>query len=112
MTDSPYSSSEDSSPGIMTSLFRKTVSWPLAVTRDVLAFPSRLSNWTRGVVQGAKRHIRDNEQQYAYMYELMSVGVPFLYVLLEVLTLMYQEATPSLQYIIEQVQNAVWYKNT
>lgn len=112
MTDSPFSSSEDSSPGIMTSLFRKTVSWPLAVTRDVLAFPSRLSNWTRGVVQGAKRHIRDNEQQYAYTYELLSVGVPFLYVLLEVLTLMYQEATPSLQYIMEQVQNAVWYKNT
>ncbi|XP_018410890.1 PREDICTED: protein-methionine sulfoxide oxidase MICAL2 isoform X3 [Nanorana parkeri] len=112
MTDSNYSSSEDSSPGIMTSLFRKTVSWPLAVTRDLLAIPSRLSNWTRGVVQGAKRHIRDNEQQYAYMYELMSVGVPFLYVLLEVLTLMCQEATPSLQLVIEQVQNAVWYKNS
>lgn len=112
INDSPYSSSEDSSPGIMTSLCRKAVSWPLAVTRDVLAFPSRLSLWTRGAVQGAKRHIRDNEQQYAYMYELLSVGGPFLYALLEVLTLMYEEAAPSLQYVTQQVQNAVWYKNT
>nr|DBA17615.1 TPA: hypothetical protein GDO54_003035 [Pyxicephalus adspersus] len=113
VTDSPYSSSsEDSSPGIMNSFFRKTISRPLAVTRDLLAFPSRLSNWTRGVVQGAMRHIRDNGQRYAYMYELMSVGVPFLFVLLEVLTLMYEEAAPSLQLIIEQVQDAVWYRNT
>ncbi|XP_075694266.1 F-actin-monooxygenase MICAL2 isoform X6 [Rhinoderma darwinii] len=115
MTDSPCSagsSSEDSSPGIMTSFFRKTLSRPLAVTRDVLAFPSRLSNWTRGAVQDARRHIRDNEQKYSYLYELLSVSVPFLYALHEVLTLMVQEAGPSLQSIVEHARDTLWYKHS
>ncbi|KAM4720716.1 F-actin-monooxygenase MICAL2 isoform 2-T2 [Rhinophrynus dorsalis] len=114
-TDSPYSSgsrSDESSPGIMPSLFRKTISWPLMVTRDLLAIPSRLKNWTCGVLQGANHHFRDNEQNYAYMYELLSVSVPFLYGLLEVLTLMYHESGPPFQYIVDQVQNALWYRNT
>lgn len=113
-TDSPCSagsSSEDSSPGIMSSLYRKTLSWPLKVTRDVLAIPSRLSNWTRGAVQDAKCHIRDNEQKYSYLYELLSVSVPFLYALYEVLTLMVQEAGPSLQFIVEQAHDTFWYKH-
>ncbi|XP_040266344.1 F-actin-monooxygenase MICAL2 isoform X7 [Bufo bufo] len=114
-TDSPCSagsSSEDSSPGITTSLFRKTLSWPLAVTRDVLALPSRLSNWTRGAVRDARRHVRDNEQQYSYLYELLSVSGPFLYALYEVLALMIQEAGPSLQFIVEQAHNTFWYKHS
>ncbi|MEE6498845.1 hypothetical protein FKM82_003241 [Ascaphus truei] len=90
--DSASSSSEESSPGIMTSLFRKTVSWPLMVTRELLDMPRRLSNWMHGFLQGANLHMRDNEHNYVYMYELLSVGVPFLYVLLEVHTVMYQEA--------------------
>ncbi|XP_044125488.1 F-actin-monooxygenase MICAL2 isoform X11 [Bufo gargarizans] len=114
-TDSPCSagsSSEDSSPGITTSLFRKTLSWPLAVTRDVLALPSRLSNWTRGAVRDARRHVRDNEQQYSYLYELLSVSGPFLYALYEVLALMIQEAGPSLQFIVEQAHNTFWHKHS
>lgn len=95
----------------MSSLYRKTLSWPLKVTRDVLAIPSRLSNWTRGAVQDAKCHIRDNEQKYSYLYELLSVSVPFLYALYEVLTLMVQEAGPSLQFIVEQAHDTFWYKH-
>uniref|UniRef100_A0A8C5WE01 F-actin monooxygenase n=1 Tax=Leptobrachium leishanense TaxID=445787 RepID=A0A8C5WE01_9ANUR len=102
-TDSPYSdcsSSDESSPGIMTSLFRKSVRWPLQVTRDLLAIPSRLSNWMHGVLRDARRHVRVNEQSYVYTYELLSVSLPFLYALLEMLTLMYHEAGPSLQAVI------------
>ncbi|XP_018115790.1 F-actin-monooxygenase mical2-like isoform X5 [Xenopus laevis] len=114
-TDSAYSacsSSGESSPGIIPSLCRKTLCWPLMVTRDLLAIPSRLSNWMRGVLQDANRHVRNNEQSYAYMYELMSVGVPLMYALLEVLTLMYHEAGPSVQDIVQQVQSTLWSKNT
>ncbi|XP_063293586.1 F-actin-monooxygenase MICAL2 [Pelobates fuscus] len=113
-TDSPYSdhsSSDESSPGIMTSLFRKSVRWPLEVTRDLLAIPSRLSNWTHGVLQDARRHVRDNEQSYVYTYELLSVSLPFLYMLLEMLTHMYYEAGPSLQSIIQQPNGLKWYTN-
>ncbi|KAG8438330.1 hypothetical protein GDO86_008857 [Hymenochirus boettgeri] len=114
ITDSPCSacsSSGESSSGIVTSLCRKTLSWPLMVTRDLLAIPGRLSGWMHGCVQGANRHIRNNEQNYTYTYELMSVGVPFLYVLLEVITLMYQETGPSLQHILRHVQSTLWSKN-
>ncbi|XP_031756262.1 F-actin-monooxygenase MICAL2 isoform X2 [Xenopus tropicalis] len=88
-TDSAYSacsSSGDSSPGIVPSLCRKTLSWPLMVTRDLLAIPGRLSNWMHGAFQGANRHVRNNEQSYAYLYELLSVGVPLMYALLEFLS--------------------------
>ncbi|XP_031756265.1 F-actin-monooxygenase MICAL2 isoform X5 [Xenopus tropicalis] len=114
-TDSAYSacsSSGDSSPGIVPSLCRKTLSWPLMVTRDLLAIPGRLSNWMHGAFQGANRHVRNNEQSYAYLYELLSVGVPLMYALLEVLTLMYHEAGPSFLDLVQQVQSALWSKNT
>ncbi|XP_025063985.1 F-actin-monooxygenase MICAL2 isoform X26 [Alligator sinensis] len=98
------SSSEDRPPGIMTSFFRKTLSWPLRVTRDLLDIPRRLSNWMHGFLHATNLHFRDNAYNYTYLYELLSLGVPFLCALLEVLTDMYQEANLSLETVLDWVK--------
>lgn len=104
------SSAEDSSPGIMTSFFRKTVSWPLKVTRDLLDLPRRLSNWMHGFLHAAGRHFRDNAYNYGYMYELLSISVPFLCVLREVLSDMHREMEPVPENLLEWVQNSLGVK--
>ncbi|XP_032043792.1 F-actin-monooxygenase MICAL2 isoform X4 [Aythya fuligula] len=95
------SNPEDRSPGILTSFFRGTLSWPLRVTRDLLDIPRRLSNWMHGFLHATNLHFRDNAYNYTYLYELLSLGVPFLYALLEVLTHMYREAELSLENVLE-----------
>ncbi|XP_072194792.1 F-actin-monooxygenase MICAL2 isoform X2 [Excalfactoria chinensis] len=95
------SSPEDRSPGILTSFFRRTLSWPLRVTRDLLDIPRSLSNWMHGFLHATNVHFRDNAYNYAYLYELLSLGVPFLCALLEVLTHMYREAELSLENVLE-----------
>uniref|UniRef100_A0A669R8J5 F-actin monooxygenase n=1 Tax=Phasianus colchicus TaxID=9054 RepID=A0A669R8J5_PHACC len=94
-------SPEDRSPGILTSFFRRTLSWPLRVTRDLLDIPRRLSNWMHGFLHATNVHFRDNAYNYTYLYELLSLGVPFLCALLEVLTHMYREAELSLENVLE-----------
>ncbi|XP_075568466.1 F-actin-monooxygenase MICAL2 isoform X3 [Pelecanus crispus] len=103
-TLSTASSPEDRSPGILTSFFRGTLSWPLRVTRDLLDIPRRLSNWMHGFLHAANLHFRDNAYNYTYLYELLSLGVPFLCALLEVLTHMYREAELSLENVLEWVK--------
>uniref|UniRef100_A0A674IHE4 F-actin monooxygenase n=1 Tax=Terrapene triunguis TaxID=2587831 RepID=A0A674IHE4_9SAUR len=103
-TTSTVSSPEDRPPGIMTSFFRKTLSWPLRVTRDLLDIPRRLSNWMHGFLHATNLHLRDNAYNYTYLYELLSLGVPFLCALLEVLTHMYREAELSLENMLEWVK--------
>ncbi|XP_019375113.1 PREDICTED: protein-methionine sulfoxide oxidase MICAL2 isoform X3 [Gavialis gangeticus] len=98
------SSPEDRPPGIMTSFFRKTLSWPLRVTRDLLDIPRRLSNWMHGFLHATNLHFRDNAYNYTYLYELLSLGVPFLCALLEVLTDMYREANLSLETVLDWVK--------
>ncbi|XP_054246726.1 F-actin-monooxygenase MICAL2 [Indicator indicator] len=100
-TLSAASSPEDRSPGILTSFFRGTLSWPLRVTRDLLDIPRRLSNWMHGFLHATNLHFRDNAYNYTYLYELLSLGVPFLYALLEVLAHMYREAELSLENVLE-----------
>uniref|UniRef100_A0A8B9T0X5 F-actin monooxygenase n=1 Tax=Anas platyrhynchos TaxID=8839 RepID=A0A8B9T0X5_ANAPL len=95
------SNPEDRSPGILTSFFRGTLSWPLRVTRDLLDIPRRLSNWMHGFLHATNLHFRDNAYNYTYLYELLSLGVPFLCALLEVLTHMYREAELSLENVLE-----------
>ncbi|XP_057881948.1 F-actin-monooxygenase MICAL2 isoform X1 [Melospiza georgiana] len=101
---STASSPEDRSPGILTSFLGGTLSWPLRVTRDLLDIPSRLSNWMHGVLHATHLHFRDNAYNYTYLYELLSLGVPLLCALLEVLTHMYREAELSLENILEWVK--------
>ncbi|XP_059704265.1 F-actin-monooxygenase MICAL2 isoform X4 [Haemorhous mexicanus] len=101
---SPASSPEDRSPGILTSFLGGTLSWPLRVTRDLLDIPSRLSNWMHGFLHATHLHFRDNAHNYAYLYELLSLGVPLLCALLEVLAHMYREAELSLENVLEWVK--------
>ncbi|XP_075611306.1 F-actin-monooxygenase MICAL2 isoform X7 [Balearica regulorum gibbericeps] len=103
-TLSTASSPEDRSPGILTSFFRGTLSWPLRVTRDLLDIPRRLSNWMHGFLHATNLHFRDNAYNYTYLYELLSLGVPLLCALLEVLTHMYREAELSLENVLEWVK--------
>ncbi|XP_074442133.1 F-actin-monooxygenase MICAL2 isoform X1 [Larus michahellis] len=103
-TLSTASSPEDRSPGILTSFFRGALSWPLRVTRDLLDIPRRLSNWMHGFLHATNLHFRDNAYNYTYLYELLSLGVPFLCALLEVLTHMYREAELSLENVLEWVK--------
>ncbi|KAG7274445.1 hypothetical protein CRUP_033601 [Coryphaenoides rupestris] len=88
-----------SPPGTLTSLLRKGLSWPLSVTRSVCAAPSRLSGWLRhgswalgAHVRALGAQVRAHGPEYAYLYELLSVGLPLLLVLQEVLLQMYAEA--------------------
>ncbi|XP_010562086.1 PREDICTED: protein-methionine sulfoxide oxidase MICAL2 isoform X2 [Haliaeetus leucocephalus] len=103
-TLSTASSPEDRSPGILTSFFRGALSWPLRVTRDLLDIPRRLSNWMHGFLHATNLHFRDNAYNYTYLYELLSLGVPFLCALLEVLAHMYREAELSLENVLEWVK--------
>ncbi|KAM6394348.1 F-actin-monooxygenase MICAL2 isoform 9-T18 [Pluvialis apricaria] len=103
-TLSTASSPEDRSPGILTSFFRGTLNWPLRVTRDLLDIPRRLSNWMHGFLHATNLHFRDNAYNYTYLYELLSLGVPFLCALLEVLTHMYREAELSLENVLDWVK--------
>ncbi|XP_065694368.1 F-actin-monooxygenase MICAL2 isoform X8 [Patagioenas fasciata] len=103
-TLSTAGSPEDRSPGILTSFFRGTLSWPLRVTRDLLDIPRRLSNWMHGFLHATNLHFRDNAYNYTYLYELLSLGVPFLCALLEVLAHMYREAELSLENVLEWVK--------
>ncbi|XP_064921399.1 F-actin-monooxygenase MICAL2 isoform X7 [Columba livia] len=103
-TLSTAGSPEDRSPGILTSFFRGALSWPLRVTRDLLDIPRRLSNWMHGFLHATNLHFRDNAYNYTYLYELLSLGVPFLCALLEVLAHMYREAELSLENGLEWVK--------
>lgn len=98
------SSSEDQPPGILTSFFGKALSWPLKVTRDLLDLPRRLSNWMHGFQHAASLHFRDNAYNYTYLYELLSLSVPFLCVLQELLAHIYWEAELTFENMLEVVK--------
>lgn len=84
-----------SPPGTLTSLLRKGLSWPLSLTRAVCGAPSQLSTWLRHCIGALGIHVRANGQDYAFLYELLSVGLPLLLVLQEVLLQMYVDAAPA-----------------
>ncbi|XP_033008287.1 F-actin-monooxygenase MICAL2 isoform X7 [Lacerta agilis] len=97
-------SSEDRSPGILPSFFRKTLSWPLKVTRDLLDLPRRLSNWMHGFLHAARLHFRDNAYNYTYLYELLSFSMPFFFALQELLGHIYRDAELSFENMLELVK--------
>ncbi|XP_048462940.1 F-actin-monooxygenase MICAL2 isoform X3 [Rhincodon typus] len=104
------SSSPDKPPGTVTSLPRRILSWPLQATRVLLDVPRRLSNWMHGVLHATSCHLRDNAYNYSYLYELLSLSVPLLYVQYEVLLHMCQEADSSADRLIEWVHNTLRFK--
>uniref|UniRef100_A0ABI7XJZ7 F-actin monooxygenase n=1 Tax=Felis catus TaxID=9685 RepID=A0ABI7XJZ7_FELCA len=90
---------EGSPPGITNSFFRKALSWPLRLPWGLLHTPQSLLNWIRGLLRAAGLHFRDNAYNYCYTYELLSVGLPLLWVFSEVLASMYRESEESLETI-------------
>lgn len=90
---------EGSPPGISNSFFRKALSWSLRLPWGLLHLPRRLLNWIQGLLRATSLHIRDNAYNYCYTYELLSLGLPLLWVFSEVLASMYRESEESLQSI-------------
>uniref|UniRef100_A0AAY4BAG2 F-actin monooxygenase n=1 Tax=Denticeps clupeoides TaxID=299321 RepID=A0AAY4BAG2_9TELE len=88
------------------SLLRKSLSWPVHATQSVLAMPQRLSCWMRGALRAAGLHLRDNAEDYTFLYELLSLGVPLLYSMQEVLLQMHVEVGPvSLQDLLQWAEH-------
>ncbi|XP_036399095.1 F-actin-monooxygenase MICAL2 isoform X5 [Megalops cyprinoides] len=78
-------------PGTLSSFLRQRLRWPVRVTRAAWDAPRRLSRWARRVVRATGRHLRDNAEEYVFLYELLSLGLPLLCVLQEVLSQMGSE---------------------
>ncbi|KAM4592781.1 F-actin-monooxygenase MICAL2 isoform 6-T8 [Odontesthes bonariensis] len=81
--------------GTCSPFFSKQLSWPLSVTRAVCNAPWYLSRRARSAAQAVGGHLRDNAQDYTLLYELLSIGLPLLFVLQEVLLQMHSEAVPD-----------------
>ncbi|KAM8817449.1 F-actin-monooxygenase MICAL2-like isoform 1-T1 [Rhynchonycteris naso] len=85
-----------SPPGITTSSFGMALSWPLRLLWS-------LPDCIRGLLRAIGLHFRDNAYNYCYLYELLSLGLPLLWVLSEVLASMYRESEESLESIRDWV---------
>lgn len=115
---SESSSTEDlqsqPSAGTFSSFMKKHLSWPLSVTRAVCNAPRYLSHRVCSTAQAIAGHLRDNAQDYAYLYELLSMSLPLLLVLQEVLLQMYTEAVPdgpsSLQPLLLWLQEQIGHR--
>ncbi|XP_014843087.1 PREDICTED: protein-methionine sulfoxide oxidase MICAL2-like isoform X5 [Poecilia mexicana] len=94
----PSSSAELESPpaaGTCTSFIKKKLNWSLSVTRAVCNAPWYLSHRTRSAAQALAGHLRDNAHDYMLLYELLSMSLPLLFVLQEVLLQMHTETVPD-----------------
>ncbi|XP_053283548.1 F-actin-monooxygenase mical2b isoform X2 [Pleuronectes platessa] len=80
--------------GTFSSFIRKRLSWPLSVTRTVCNAPWYLSRCVRSTAQALAGHMRANAQDYTFLFELLSMSLPLLFVLQEVLLQMHTEAMP------------------
>ncbi|XP_031701989.1 F-actin-monooxygenase MICAL2 isoform X2 [Anarrhichthys ocellatus] len=103
-----------SSAGICSSFMRKHLSRPLSVIRAVCNAPGYLSHRVRSTAQALAGHLRDNAQDYAFLYELLSMSLPLLLVLQEVLLQMHSEAVPdgpsSLQALLLWLQEHIRHR--
>ncbi|XP_014888740.1 protein-methionine sulfoxide oxidase MICAL2 isoform X5 [Poecilia latipinna] len=94
----PSSSAELENPpaaGTCTSFIKKKLNWSLSVTRAVCNAPWYLSHRTRSAAQALAGHLRDNAHDYMLLYELLSMSLPLLFVLQEVLLQMHTETVPD-----------------
>ncbi|TRY89834.1 hypothetical protein DNTS_026121, partial [Danionella cerebrum] len=101
--------------GTLTSLNRKSVQWPLHAGRSLLAWPRRLSRWMHQAARATGQHFRERQQDYVFLYELLSLGLPFIYVLHEVTGQIHQENPGgSLQEYRPQEPNAdqPWFQES
>ncbi|RXN17620.1 methionine sulfoxide oxidase MICAL2-like isoform X1 [Labeo rohita] len=66
---------QDESSGILSSL-KRSLRWPLHVSQTVCAVPRRVFNWLHGKVWATGVHLRDNAEDYVFLYELLSSTPP------------------------------------
>uniref|UniRef100_A0A9J7ZKX6 F-actin monooxygenase n=1 Tax=Cyprinus carpio carpio TaxID=630221 RepID=A0A9J7ZKX6_CYPCA len=71
------------SSGTLISLIRKRLHWPLHVGRTLFGTPRQLARWTYKAARAVGLHLRERQEDYVFLYELLSLGVPFIYVLHE-----------------------------
>ncbi|XP_067352601.1 F-actin-monooxygenase MICAL2 isoform X3 [Channa argus] len=69
--------------GRLLSFIRTKLSWPLRVTRAVCNAPWYLSHHACSTAQALTGHLRDNAQDYTFLYELLGTSLPLLFVLQE-----------------------------
>ncbi|XP_034046586.1 F-actin-monooxygenase MICAL2 isoform X2 [Thalassophryne amazonica] len=81
--------------GTVGSFLRKHLSWPLSVTHAVCNVPRYLSRCVSSTGRALAGHLRDNAQDYVFLYELLSMGLSLMLVLPEVLLQMSTEAVPA-----------------
>ncbi|MEQ2258275.1 hypothetical protein XENORESO_014241 [Xenotaenia resolanae] len=81
--------------GSCMSFIKKRLNWSLSVTRAVFNAPWYLSYCARSAAQALTGHLRDNAHDYTLLYELLSMSLPLLFVLQEVLLQMYTENVPN-----------------
>uniref|UniRef100_A0A8C5GXR3 F-actin monooxygenase n=1 Tax=Gouania willdenowi TaxID=441366 RepID=A0A8C5GXR3_GOUWI len=104
---------QQSSPaaGTFSSFVRKQLSRPLSVALAVCNIPCYLSRRVHAAAQALTGHLRDNAHDYTSLYELLSMGLPLLFVLQEVLLQMYTEPVPdgpsSLQPLLQWLQENI-----
>ncbi|XP_077482743.1 F-actin-monooxygenase mical2b isoform X5 [Stigmatopora argus] len=77
--------------GTFGSFLRKQLSRPLRVVQAVCGAPRRMGRRVHRAAQDLLCHFRDNAQDYAFLYELLSLTLPLLLVLYEVLLQMQAE---------------------
>uniref|UniRef100_A0A671LYL7 F-actin monooxygenase n=1 Tax=Sinocyclocheilus anshuiensis TaxID=1608454 RepID=A0A671LYL7_9TELE len=82
------------SSGTLTSLIRKCLHWPLHVGRTLFGTPRQLARWMYKAARAVGLHLRERQEDYVFLYELLSLGVPFIYVLHEMTGQMSREAIP------------------
>uniref|UniRef100_A0A3B3ZT06 F-actin monooxygenase n=1 Tax=Periophthalmus magnuspinnatus TaxID=409849 RepID=A0A3B3ZT06_9GOBI len=83
------------SSGTWCSWAQKQLLRPLSVTRAVCNAPQYLSNCVRSTTHALATHLTEYAQEYTFLFELMTVSVPLLLVLPEVLHQMHTEAVPE-----------------
>lgn len=106
--------SEPAAAGTFSSFIRKKLSWPLSVTRAVCNAPWYVSRRARHAAQALVGHLRDNAQDYTFLYELLSMSLPLLFVLHEVLLQMCTEAVPgapsAFQHLLPWLQEQIGHR--
>lgn len=89
------SSSDDlqsqSSAGTLSRFIKTRLSWPLNVIGAVCGAPRHLCRSMCSAAQALREHLRNNAQDYASLFELLSMSLPLLLALQEVLLQMYSE---------------------
>uniref|UniRef100_A0A4W4FU71 F-actin monooxygenase n=1 Tax=Electrophorus electricus TaxID=8005 RepID=A0A4W4FU71_ELEEL len=83
-THAAMSSLQSQPPGTPSSLPRHTLQWPLQVGLWLDAMPRRLARWMHGVAQALGARLRERWDDYVFLYELLSIGLPLLFALQEV----------------------------